>query len=221
MGNLCSSSPKTLQHQKSKKDFQSMATNDAQRVSNMVGKDQFVTYIAKRAELWAMLSVNLGLPEQKCIEVAVDVAFNMVSHKYVNDPSVKVRRQSIIAKHDTMSEDQFHKFTDIVSKPKGQLEFFHRTVFQAFDKDNNGVLDAGELDAFLETFYSADSIFKGDARLPSKEVLRSIVNERFDKDGDGELSFDEIHMIISGKADLSPITAEVKDVEVSVNVDDT
>jgi len=38
-------------------------------------------------------------------------------------------------------------------------------VFAVFDADGNGHLDQAELGVFLETFYAAGSIFKGDARL--------------------------------------------------------
>ena len=103
-----------------------------------------------------------------------------------------------------LTKEQFHDFrTRFVESPQGQLEFFHRTVFTAFDDDRNGVLDPAELDRFLETFYAAGSIFKGDARLPEKDVLRRLVNEKFDTNADGQLSFDEIHALISGKMDFS------------------
>lgn len=172
--------------------------------ASSIRKDEFYTYIDEHAELWAMLGVNLGLDDKKCKLVAVDVAFNMVVKKHIRDESLR-RRSYTDQGMLTMDHEQFFKFQEIVSSPQGQLEFFHRTVFQAFDQDNNGLLDADELDAFLETFYSADSIFKGDARLPTKEILKKIVKEKFDADGDGELSFDEIHCIISGKADLTEV----------------
>ena len=86
--------------------------------------------------------------------------------------------------------------------PQGQLLFFHKTVFTAFDKDANGTLDQSELDAFLDTFYKSGSIFAGDARLPPKEELKKRVNDTLDNDGDGVFTFEEIHSLISGQADL-------------------
>ena len=78
---------------------------------------------------------------------------------------------------------------------------FHRAVFATFDEDGNSTLDAGELDKFLDTFYEAGSIFKGDARLPEKkEDLKKMVNEKLDADGDGKFSFEEIRSLISGSA---------------------
>ena len=57
-----------------------------------------------------------------------------------------------------------------------------------------------ELDKFLDVFYEAGSIFKGDARLPPKEQLRTLIYTKLDQDGDGKLSFEEIHSLISGSA---------------------
>ena len=208
---LCGSSPQTksIHKKESAVQFAEMDTNG----DKALGKDEFMLYINKRADLWAMLAVNLGLGEDECKTVAVHVAFNMVASNKQKQKQQrssgttaspkKAQRRSICGKFDTMDKKQFHLFQSIVAEPLGQLEFFHRTVFQAFDTDNNGLLDASELDAFLETFYSADSIFKGDARLPTKEVLLQIVHDKFDVDGDGQLSFDEIHKLISGKADLT------------------
>jgi Ca2+-binding EF-hand superfamily protein len=135
--------------------------------------------------------VNLGIGEEKCREIATNVAYNLANS------SDDKRRSSV-------SANEFHAFwTEFVDSPKGQQEFFHRTVFAAFDVDGNGYLDPNELDKLLETFYEAGSIFKGDHRLPDKESLRKIVNDRLDKDKDGKLSFEEIRMLISGSADLA------------------
>merc|ERR1711907_447523 len=98
-----------------------------------------------------------------------------------------------------MSEAQFRNFLrTFVDDPKGQLEFFHRTIFYAFDVDGSGELNSNELDDFLDIFYRADSIFKGDLRLPEKQVLRNKVLEQLDRDHDGALSYDEIHGLLSG-----------------------
>ena len=209
-----------------------MQFHGMQRTSSLntdaVAKDEFGTYVEQHAELWAMLGVNLNLEEAQCKAIAVDVAFNMVVKEVVRRQSqnsktktkTKRRRQTSIERrtsatdgHTIMTKDQFFEFQELVSHPLGQLEFFHRTVFQAFDKDNNGLLDNGELDSFLNTFYAADSIFKGDRRLPPKEELKAIVHARFDHDNDGHLSYDEIHAIISGKADLSELKASEKQLE--------
>lgn len=221
---LCASKlqqQRKVDRKKSALDF--AAIHEGGNADDSIEKNEFATYIDNHAELWAMLVVNLNLDEQTCKRVAVDVAFNMVVTKVdneVNDSGndsengggennpKKARRISTLRIKSKsgvtmMTKEQFFEFQQIVKDPKGQLEFFHRTVFQAFDTDNNGVLDAKELDSFLETFYSVDSIFKGDARLPPKNELKKIIHERFDADGDGQLSFDEIQTIISGKADLS------------------
>ena len=41
-----------------------------------------------------------------------------------------------------------------------------------------------ELDGFLEVFYSADSIFKGDSRLPEKKRLKEKVLANWHADQD-------------------------------------
>ena len=90
--------------------------------------------------------------------------------------------------------------TKFVLEPKGNLEFFQRTVFAAFDTDNNGVIDDTELDVFVNIFYAADSIFAGDARLPDdKNELKSSIQKNFDQNHDGNLTFEEIRPIISGQ----------------------
>mmetsp|Transcript_19733 Transcript_19733/g.23492 ORF Transcript_19733/g.23492 Transcript_19733/m.23492 type:complete len:186 (-) Transcript_19733:163-720(-) len=161
--------------------------------SHTISKDEMSTFIEKHAELWAMLGVNLGIGEDKCREIATNVAYSLACDSKSDNTT-------------SLSENQFLNFTtNYVNSPKGQQEFFHRTVFATFDVDGDNTLDTKELDRFLDTFYEAGSIFKGDKRLPEKEVLRQIVNDRLDKDGDGKLSFDEIHMLISGSADLSPL----------------
>ena len=153
--------------------------------------DSVESYVSSHAELWAMLGVNLGLGDEECKRIATDVAFCMV--------------EEVGPKHEsgTMTAEQFSAFYTSVKTPKGQLEFFHRTIFNAFDKDNNGIMDQDELDMFLNTFYDSHSIFKGDSRLPEKEELKKMVNKKLDADHDGGLSFDEIHCLISGKLELS------------------
>ncbi len=87
-----------------------------------------------------------------------------------------------------------------IQSPQGSLEFFQRTVFRAFDTDNNGVLDNSEMDAFVNLFYEANSIFRGDARLPeNKDELKQMIREKFDINNDGVLTFEELRALIAGK----------------------
>jgi Ca2+-binding EF-hand superfamily protein len=87
-----------------------------------------------------------------------------------------------------------------IQSPQGSLEFFQRTVFRAFDTDNNGVLDNSEMDAFVNLFYEANSIFRGDARLPeNKDELKQMIREKFDINHDGVLTFEELRALIAGK----------------------
>ena len=109
-----------------------------------------------------------------------------------------------------MTKEQFSCFfTQYMASPAGQKEFFARTVFAAFDRDGNNELDETELDAFLNLFYEAGSIFYRDKRLPEKSRLRQLVME-CDRDGDGRLSFDEMADVISGKMTLLDVTGDVE-----------
>lgn len=79
---------------------------------------------------------------------------------------------------------------------KGSHEFFLRTIFAVFDLNNDGVLNAKELDKFLDLFYKAKDIFKGDMKLPEKKHLVKIVGTRLDENRDGALQFDEIRDLL-------------------------
>ena len=137
-----------------------------------------------------MLSVNLSMKEERCREVAVDTAFEITHETRTHG--------------GTMNAAQFLKFCAIVDDPRGQLEFFHRCVFNAFDDDHNGYLDDAELSTFLDTFYQAGSIFKGDARLPPKEDLFAQLKESTLHGG--KLNFEAMHTMIAGKRDLDTPT---------------
>lgn len=147
--------------------------------------------------LWAMLSVSLRLEEQDCRLIATDVAYQLAktgkSKKSVGDLSAKERKRE-----PTLTELQ--SFLDFVKKPKGEQEFFHRTVFRVFDENGKGYLDSDEFGNFLDIFYKAGSIFAGDARLPPKELLKEKVFAELDTNGDGKLDFQEIRSLISGGA---------------------
>jgi Ca2+-binding EF-hand superfamily protein len=100
-----------------------------------------------------------------------------------------------------MTKEEFKLFKKrVVDDPKGQQLFFRRAVFAAYDADGSGTLDAAELQSFIDIFYQAGSIFKGDARLPEKDELIRIIYERLDSDGDGLLTFGDLSSVISGSA---------------------
>lgn len=160
-----------------------------------VSKEELEGYIEANAQLWSMLAVNCNLPEDKCRDIAVRVAYQMAKwDKSIQDP-VSQMSQSEIDREPTVRE--FSKLLDFVRSPKGNLEFFHRTVFAAFDRNQNGVLEPDELDDFLSIYYEAGSIFAGDFRLPSKSVLKQNVMQQFDQDGDGKIDFEELQTLLS------------------------
>eukprot|EP00339_Tiarina_fusa_P010944 CAMPEP_0117019262 /NCGR_PEP_ID=MMETSP0472-20121206/14810_1 /TAXON_ID=693140 ORGANISM="Tiarina fusus, Strain LIS" /NCGR_SAMPLE_ID=MMETSP0472 /ASSEMBLY_ACC=CAM_ASM_000603 /LENGTH=236 /DNA_ID=CAMNT_0004724191 /DNA_START=115 /DNA_END=825 /DNA_ORIENTATION=- len=190
MGNCC-----TTTSADEKQSYEEFKKADADN-DKVLSKDELGSYIDSHAQLWAMLGVNLNLDETQCREIATDVAFHL---------AVGEKEQRILNK------EEFHRFREkYVINPQGSQEFFHRTVFAAFDKDSNGVLDRKELDHFLDIFYKADSIFAGDKRLPKKRKLRKIVLDKLDANNDGLLSFDEIRGLLSGNIDLMGLTAGEK-----------
>lgn len=175
----------------SRKEFESLSKNKT------ITKDELRGWVGKKVELWSMINVNLGLSDDQCKDIATDVAFGLASEA---SKAKKSGKDEALLDADTLTRDQFHDFRkNFVVDPKGNLEFFHRCVFAAYDEDKNGVLDRDEVDVFLDIFYKQDSIFKGDHRLPSKEELKKIVYEKLDENKDGVLDFDEIRILISGK----------------------
>jgi Ca2+-binding EF-hand superfamily protein len=162
----------------------------------LISKEEVSKFIEKNAKLWAMLSVNLNLPEKKCREIATQVAYQLAKKRKCK--SLKDMDFSEKERKPTVKE--FQAFLDHLKDPKGEQEFFHRTVFAVYDQDQNGYLDPNELSKFLDVFYEADSIFAGDARLPAKAELKATALKNLDKNGDGKLDFQEMRSLISGGA---------------------
>lgn len=179
-----------------------------------ISRNESAKYIEKNAKLWAMLAVNLNLPEQKCRDIATEVAYKLakkIGKNFQSCPTLDAIDQPddddvVLAEQNrepTLKE--ISRFLDFVQTPSGEQEFFHRTVFETYDRDGNGYLDNDELDGFLNVFYEAGSIFAGDARLPpSKFLLKMEVLVSLDTDGDGRLTFPELRSLISGGARSIP-----------------
>ena len=173
---------------KSKKDSQREFDRLDSNGDNSACKDEIGAFVASNAELWSMLSVNLGMSEERCQEIATRVGMELATGLEGDE-----------AMNSMVNRRQFHMFRKkYIVDPHGQQEFFHRSVFATFDKDNNSYLDEEELDHFLETFYKSGSIFHGDIRLPAKEELKSIILARVNDDG--KLSFEIMRGVISGAA---------------------
>jgi hypothetical protein len=164
-----------------------------QNSGSTISHDELKGFVNTHPQIWAMLSVNCQIEEEQCKEVAFRVALELVSGKSGHD-----------ALDTVITKNKFKRFQKrYIKDGKGHQEFFHRTVFMAFDEDWNGVLDRDETDKFLDTFYISGSIFQGDARLPEKEELKVQILEQLDENGDGMFSFDEIRSLISGLGDRS------------------
>lgn len=181
MGTCCS--VLSVEEAESAQQFRALDENH----DNLACQEEMAKYVASRAELWAMLSVNLNLSEEVCRATATRVAMELASGKEGNK-----------ALQTELTEAQFHAFrTQYVLDGKGAQEFFHRCVFASFVKEGSRTMDAKELDAFLDTFYEAGSIFEGDARLPQKTELKERILR---KNSTGKLSFEQIRDVIRGTA---------------------
>ncbi|KAL3912897.1 MAG: hypothetical protein SGILL_006706 [Bacillariaceae sp.] len=190
------SDPKVAElYEAAKKDIKDPLekTEDAKRAlkkyDNSISHDDLRDFVATHPQIWAMLSVNCQIEEERCKEVAFRVALELASGLSGHD-----------ALEAVITKASFRRFQRrYIEDAKGHQELFHRTVFMAFDEDWNGVLDMDETDKFLDTFYIDGSIFQGDKRLPEKEELKTQILEHLDENGDGMFSFDEVRSLISGR----------------------
>lgn len=179
----------------SKKEFKKLDVNNDKSLS----RDELAKFIQSRSELWSALGVTLNLPVKKCVEVATDVAFSLAYEEGKARPK-KVEHRTC---HE-LSEAEFKYFhKNYVLDEKGSHEFYLRTIFAVFDLNNDGVLNAKELDKFLDIFYKAKDIFKGDMKLPEKKQLLKIVGTRLDGNKDGVLQFEEIRDLLEVAAVVS------------------
>mmetsp|Transcript_16868 Transcript_16868/g.19008 ORF Transcript_16868/g.19008 Transcript_16868/m.19008 type:complete len:238 (-) Transcript_16868:49-762(-) len=160
-----------------------------------ISKEELASFVERNAKLYAMLSVNLNLPEQQCRNVATDVAFAMCK-KSSEVGSLRDLDNATLRRDPSVQE--FQAFLTFLDDPSGQKEFFQRTVFSTFDVNHDGYLELNELDSFLDIFYQAGSIFAGDLRLPTKDKLKRQVMKKLDTNKDGKLQFSEMSTLISG-----------------------
>ena len=162
----------------------------------LISREELRAFIAKNEKLYLMLSVNLNIPADQCRDIATDVAYLMAKRGYDQTMSLRDLTSSTRLRLPTI----FQSFLNFLDQPKGQQEFFHRTVFAVYDLDMSGYIEPDELDNFLNVFYEAGSIFAGDVRLPQKATLRKEVMRQLDTNGDGKLEFSELRTLISGGA---------------------
>ena len=50
--------------------------------SGTISKEELYNYIEQNAKLWAMLSVSLNIPEEECLDIACEVAFQLALAKW-------------------------------------------------------------------------------------------------------------------------------------------
>lgn len=181
----CKCSVPSVEEEVSAQHFRALDTNK----NNMACHAEMAKYVASRPEMWAMLGVNLDLPEDVCQATATRVVMELASGLKGN-----------LAAGKEITEAQFHAFRcRYMLDGKGAQEFFHRCVFASFDANSDQSLDAEELETFLDTFYKSGSIFEGDARLPPKqELLQRILDNSVGYKKEGKLTFEEIRDLIRG-----------------------
>ena len=185
----------------------------------IVTEDEVKDFVLSHPTMYVMLHVNTGIPEEECQQVAIRVAKDLILQKHFH--SHHPEDESIVSssatqqvepevqnehEHDDdpelMTRRQFMSFVKhYVENPKGAQEFFHRTVFSAFDSDANGVLDKEEVEVFLNTFYKSGSIFQGDIRLPEKDSLMEMIDKEMHGDPSRTFTFDEIRNVMCGSTD--------------------
>ena len=160
--------------------------------SHTLSKAEMRAYVKQHcAASWETVKLNLGIDEEVAITVATDVAYGLAG----GDDAKEVSNSAfVLLKRD---------FASIFS-PKNQ-EFTQRCVFRAYDKDNNGTLDAAEFAAFTDVFFDGTFVKKGDARMAkfdNKEEFKRLVTDKCDTNNNGLFSFEEIDNVIAGKANL-------------------
>lgn len=167
------------------KEFKKLDINKDKSLS----KDELRVYIESHSALWTMLGKNLNLSIKRCVKVATDVAFQLATGVGVDKPLTNKFREE----KRELTEKEFKNFhKNYILNEKGSKEFFLRTIFSAFDANGDGVMQRSELAKFLDIFYDATDVFKGNMRLPPKKELHRLVMGRLDKNKDGVLSFHEI-----------------------------
>ena len=161
-------------------------------VPSRTSQAEVFDYIDGHANLWALLSVNLALNEEDCKQIALRIIIDIGTQG--KGLSSKDKDGKLEFRSAEWKRAKAH-----LCDSRGSLDFFHRTVFAAFDEDKNSVLDKGELDNFLKVYYEGHSIFANDARLPPRDELREIIYTELDKNNDGYLQYEELRPLIEGK----------------------
>ena len=178
----------------SKKEFKKLDINH----DNSLSKGELSKYIESHTDLWATLGLNLNLSVKKCIEIATNVAFSLACGE----------RGSMHIGNRELTKAEFKTFhKQYVLDEMGSHEFFLRTVFAAFDLNGDGVLNAKELNKFLDVFYMATDVFKGKMKLPERKNLLITVGTRLDSNKDGVLDFNEVRDLLQVAALVSTNTA--------------
>ena len=135
-----------------------------------------------------MLAENCNIPEEKCRQIARDTAAFMAKKTSSKKGFRAIFRND---KKRLPTTEEFTKFHRKISlEPEYAMEFFYRTVFRAYDEDENGYLESNEIDRFINVFYETGSIFKTDYPLPDKKQLKATLLRFRRENQDGKLEFE-------------------------------
>ena len=141
----------TMGAEQSRKDAESFDTNDDGELS----ASEIHHYTDEHLELWLALSEQCGINEDACRKIAVQVAMAMAT------------KDDTTPRNPTTKE--FGAFLHkLGTQQKTRDEFFHRTVFVAFDTNQNGTLERKELFGFLDVLYNLEHSTRCPKRKRSK-----------------------------------------------------
>lgn len=190
--------------EESKRLFKKMDADGSKTAS----KDEIYKFVAKHEELWEKLRTKLNQPKDKARMAATRVAMELATGL-----------EGQAALDAELTKEQFHEFRKkYMLDSKGSNEFFQRAIFANFDTDHSGELDDEELDEFLAAIYDTRDVRRGRVSMLDQGQMKSLILEKFDKDGDNALSYNEIKDIIGGGAKSLNKLKRQKEMEMELGI---
>ncbi|KAL3944170.1 MAG: hypothetical protein SGBAC_001727 [Bacillariaceae sp.] len=154
--------------------------------SVLVSKEELQEYVDGKPQLWLILEANIQRGEEQCKMICIRVITELISGSFG-----KEARDALIRKRDFLRFER-----EYVEDPKGSQEFIHRCIFASFDTDHNGILNGKETADFIDAFYKSGSVVQGSSRLPEQNDLMIMIRKKYNEEGDGEFTFNQIQEII-------------------------
>ena len=170
----------TMGAEQSRKVAESFDTNDDGELS----ASEIHHYTDEHLELWLALSEQCGINENACRKIVVQVAMAMATKDDTKPPRNPTTKEFGAFLHK------------LGAQQKTRDEFFHRTVFVAFDTNQNGTLERKELFGFLDVLYNSAAKFGALDSLPKKETLKTSAISKFDVNHDNVLDVQEFSKLL-------------------------